>query len=90
MTEVVTQELIAPYGGKLVDLVIPIEMIEERKAYASRLPSLQISERAVCDLELLACGGFSPLDRFMGRADFQRVLDGLLHALDFGGGFPGF
>ncbi|MCD4685056.1 MAG: hypothetical protein K8S97_03865 [Anaerolineae bacterium] len=29
----------------------------------------------MCDLELLAVGAFSPLDRFMGEADHQRVLD---------------
>jgi sulfate adenylyltransferase len=28
----------------------------------------------VCDLELLATGGFSPLERFMGKADVERVL----------------
>ena len=67
--------LIPPYGGRLIDLRTPPEALEERKAYASRLPSIQLSERAVCDLELLAVGAFSPLDRFMGREDFQRVLD---------------
>jgi sulfate adenylyltransferase len=45
------------------------------KAQASYLPSLQLSERSVCDLELLATGAFSPLNRFMGQADHQRVLD---------------
>ncbi len=70
-----TSVLIAPYGGKLIDLVAPPEEVQELREYASRLPSLQISERAVCDLELLASGGFSPLDRFMGQADYQRVLD---------------
>ncbi|MCX7682497.1 MAG: bifunctional sulfate adenylyltransferase/adenylylsulfate kinase [Anaerolineae bacterium] len=67
--------LIPPYGGRLVNLLVAPEEVEELKAYASRLPSLQLSERAVCDLELLAVGGFSPLDRFMGREDHQRVLD---------------
>ena len=66
--------LIAPYGGKLVNLVAPPEEYEALKAHASTLPSVQISERAICDLELLANGGFSPLDRFMGRADSERVL----------------
>lgn len=67
--------LIPPYGGKLVDLLVAPEEADELKAKASRLPSIQISERAVCDLELLATGGFSPLDRFMGREDLQRVID---------------
>jgi sulfate adenylyltransferase len=40
---------------------------------ASHLPSLQISPRSVCDLELLATGGFSPLTRFMGQADYESV-----------------
>ncbi|HYN89572.1 MAG TPA: bifunctional sulfate adenylyltransferase/adenylylsulfate kinase [Ardenticatenaceae bacterium] len=69
------QTLIAPYGGKLVDLSVPAEAAEDLKGYASRLPSLQLSERSLCDLELLASGAFSPLDRFMGREDHQRVLD---------------
>ena len=67
--------LISPYGGVLVDLLIPAEAHEEIKARASQYPSLQLSERAVCDLELLATGAFSPLDRFMGKDDYQSVLD---------------
>jgi sulfate adenylyltransferase len=67
--------LISPYGGKLVDLRVSPEAREERKAYAGTLPSIQISERAMCDLELLAVGAFSPLDRFMGKEDFHRVVD---------------
>ena len=55
--------------------MVPSAGFDELKAWASRLPSLQLSERAVCDLELLATGAFSPLDRFMGREDHQRVLD---------------
>ena len=67
--------LIPPYGGKLIDLTVPAEEREALAAYASRLPSIQIAERSVCDLELLAVGAFSPLDRFMGREDYARVLD---------------
>ena len=67
--------LISPYGGSLVELKVPDEEVQELKSYASHLPSLQLSERAVCDLELLATGSFSPLDRFMGRADYERVLN---------------
>ena len=64
----------APYGSKLVDL-LAAEPGAELKRHASTLPSLQLTERAVCDLELLAIGAFSPLDRFMGQDDYRRVLD---------------
>ena len=72
-----TPQLIAPYGGTLVNLVVPPDQLEERKAYASRLRSLQLSARSVCDLELLAVGGFSPLDRFMGQADYESVVNNM-------------
>ena len=67
--------LITPYGEKLIDLMAPDDDRDDLKAYAGQLPSLQLSERSVCDLELLATGAFSPLDRFMGSQDHQRVLD---------------
>jgi sulfate adenylyltransferase len=67
--------LIPPYGDELVNLVVPPEAIDDVKAYASHLPSLQLSERSICDLELLATGGFSPLSRFMNRDDHQRVIE---------------
>ena len=70
-----TSTLIAPYGGRLVDLVVPPEAQDDVRAYATRLPSLQLSERSVCDLELLATRAFSPLHRFMGQEDHQGVLD---------------
>jgi sulfate adenylyltransferase len=74
-TVVETPKLISPGGGELVDLLAPADVHAELKSYARTLPSLQLSERTVCDLELLAIGAFSPLDRFMARADYQRVLD---------------
>ncbi len=67
--------LIAPWGGRLVNLLVPPEELQEAHAHAGTLPSIQLSERAICDLELLATGGFSPLDAFMGQADYERVLD---------------
>ena len=75
MSQAERSRLISPYGGQLVNLLVPPDETEALKQRAGRLPSLQISERAACDLELLATGAFSPLDRFMGKADFQRVLD---------------
>ena len=38
--------LVPPYGGRLVNLLVHPEAAEELRAYASRLPSLQLSERS--------------------------------------------
>ncbi len=67
-------DLIPPCGGKLVDLIASSEEAHQLKEQAQRLPSIQLSERAVCDLELLATGAFSPLDQFMAKEDYARVL----------------
>lgn len=67
--------LIEPYGGYLINLFARETEREQLKERAGRLPSIQLSDRAMCDLEMLATGGFSPLDRFMGKEDHQRVLD---------------
>lgn len=67
-------KLISPYGGQLVNLVVTGEERQEIIERSKRLPSIKISARALCDLELLATGAFSPLDRFMKKADYERVL----------------
>lgn len=67
-------KLIAPYGGKLVNLVVEGKEREELLARAAKLPSIKITNRNLCDLELIATGGFSPLATFMGKADYDRVL----------------
>ena len=68
-------QLISPYGGELVNIVVGREEAEDLWAEVSGLPSVQISERAMCDLELIATGGFSPLDRFMSGDDFHSVVN---------------
>jgi sulfate adenylyltransferase len=69
--------LIPPYGGKLIDLRATGASLEEALAVAAQAPSVTIADRFVHDLELLAVGAFSPLDGFMGKADYQGVLDGM-------------
>ncbi|MBA2646915.1 MAG: bifunctional sulfate adenylyltransferase/adenylylsulfate kinase [Pyrinomonadaceae bacterium] len=69
------EQLIEPYGGSLVDLLVPEEERGELMSRAAGLPRIQITPRNACDLELLATGGFSPVDRFLNRADYERVLE---------------
>ena len=63
-----------PYGGTLVDLLVDDARAAEMKATAKDYASLTLDERGLCDLELLAVGGFSPLKGFLGKADYERVV----------------
>ncbi len=67
-------DLIAPYGGRLTDLLVPEKDRAGWREKAASLPSIQISPRTLCDLELLSVGAFSPVDRFMGEKDYRAVL----------------
>ncbi len=67
-------ELIPPCGGALVDLLAATNERSDLLRRAKELPSVQISMRSVCDLELMATGAFSPLDRFLGERDYRSVL----------------
>ena len=67
-------DLIPPHGGELKDLRLTSEQAEAAKTAAVDYPSWDLTERQLCDLELLANGGFSPLVGFLGQADYERVL----------------
>lgn len=73
-SEIKQSALITPYGEALINLLAPAAETAELSGYANSLPTLQLSARSVCDLELLATGAFSPLDRFMSQADYKSVL----------------
>ncbi len=66
--------VISPLGVRLIDLVVDRQLAEQLSREAATLPSVILSARTMCDLELLAVGAFSPLDRFLGRSDYERVL----------------
>ena len=66
--------VIAPYGGSLVDLMVPQEEREAVKATTTK--SLECSDRNACDVELLVVGGFSPLRGFMHQEDYDAVVAG--------------
>lgn len=68
---------IEPHGGKLIDLFAGSERAEELKDLATQWPSWSLTPRQICDLELLLCGGLSPLSGFMTRAEYESVLSGM-------------
>jgi sulfate adenylyltransferase len=56
-----------------VDLLVDDDRAAELSAHAIEWPSWCLSRRQLCDLELLACGGFTPLETFLDRADYESV-----------------
>ncbi len=65
-------QLIAPYGGALIDLIDPAK-IAALKQEALGLPSLDLDWQQQCELEMLMTGAYSPLAGFMTRAQCERV-----------------
>jgi sulfate adenylyltransferase len=65
-------QLIAPYGGTLVNLIDPAQS-ESLKQEALSLPSLDLDWRQQCELEMLMTGAYSPLAGFMTRSQCARV-----------------
>ena len=67
--------LVRPHGGRLFNLLATEARKAELKEAAVDFPSVKMTARQICDLELLLCGGFSPLRGFLNRADYEGVLD---------------
>src|SRR5262245_43598608 len=68
--------LVAPHGGGgLKPLALDGEARAAEAARARTLPQLRISSREKGDLVMLGIGGFSPLNGFMTRADWEGVCE---------------
>jgi sulfate adenylyltransferase len=69
----VTDHLISPHGGTLINLLANEERTAELREQSVNWLSWDLTERQICDLELLMSGGFSPLTGFMAKDDYDRV-----------------
>jgi sulfate adenylyltransferase len=71
MSAVATDHLIKPHGGELVDRTgsAPEDFAE--------LKVVQLTSRELSDLDMLASGALSPLEGFMGQADYESVLENM-------------
>lgn len=63
-----------PHGGKLINRFVDPEEVDALSQRASQLKKIELTAREISDLELIATGVFSPLEGFMGRADYESVL----------------
>ena len=59
------------------DLYLSHEKAQNIKLEAAKLPSLDLTPRQICDLELLLNGGFAPLNGFLSQLDYNNVLENM-------------
>jgi sulfate adenylyltransferase len=65
---------IPPHGGTLINRIATPEQRQSFLAEAPAMPHLRLSERTQSDLELIAVGGFSPLQGFMSQQEYLAVV----------------
>ena len=73
--ETAASALIEAHGGQLKPLMAPESRLPALRHEALGLKSWDLTEKQVCDAELLLSGGFSPLDGLMAQADYEGIRD---------------
>ncbi|MEM9163415.1 MAG: sulfate adenylyltransferase [Cyanobacteria bacterium P01_F01_bin.4] len=68
------QDGIAAHGGTLINRLASAEQKTLFLDKADHLPRVTLDDRAASDLVMIAIGGFSPIDGFMGKADYEPVV----------------
>jgi sulfate adenylyltransferase len=71
MAVTTTEHLIKPHGGTLVDRT------GERPDGVESLEHVSLTSRELSDLDMLASGALSPLEGFMGREDYEGVVESM-------------
>jgi len=70
--------LVRPHGGgELKPLLLEGEALAEERKRAETLPRVTLSSREAGDIIMMGIGGFTPLEGFMTRADWEGVCDGM-------------
>ena len=66
-----------PHGGALKELYLDERAAEAEQLAAGDFPSWSLTERQLCDLDLLCNGAFSPLTGFLTEAEHRAVCEGM-------------
>ncbi len=66
--------MIQPHGGTLISRIVEGKERETLLAKAAGLPTIELDAWTLSDVEMMGIGGFSPLEGFMGRDDYESVV----------------
>jgi sulfate adenylyltransferase len=70
-------DITRPHGGKLVNRLLQGQAREEALIKARSIKSINVSSRIISDMELIAVGAFSPIEGFMGKEDYDSVIQNM-------------
>ncbi|HEY5649276.1 MAG TPA: sulfate adenylyltransferase, partial [Nitrospiria bacterium] len=74
MTDNKTGTSIAAHGGKLINRVVSADEKKEWLGKAGDLKKIKLTRRKLGDIEMIAIGAYSPLEGYMTRKDYIRVV----------------
>ncbi|MDX1387236.1 MAG: sulfate adenylyltransferase, partial [bacterium] len=77
-----------PHGGTLIDRTAKGDERENLLEEIEKLPKITLNERELADLDMIACGALSPLEGFMGKADYESVVGRMRLANDLPWSLP--
>jgi sulfate adenylyltransferase len=66
---------IKKHSNSLVNLMVDKNIADKLQEESVNWPSINLTKRQLCDLELIMIGGFSPLETFMNQADYLSVVN---------------
>lgn len=73
-----TDKLVKPHGSdSLRPLLLEGDVLAAALEKVKTLPQIQITSREAGDLIMLGIGGFTPLEGFMNKSDWQSVCDNM-------------
>ena len=67
--------MIAPHGGTLINRIVEGKERDALLENAPALPRIELDAWAISDVEMIGIGGFSPLEGFMTKADYESVVN---------------
>jgi sulfate adenylyltransferase len=67
--------LVTPHGGTLVDRTVTGAEADQLRAHAATLPLVTLTDTQAADLEMIAVGAMSPIKGFLGKADYESVVE---------------
>lgn len=71
------KDMILPHGGTLIQRELTGIALENILQKIDEAKSIKLDAWSLSDLELIAIGGFSPLEGFMGKQDYEHVVEKL-------------